>query len=89
MKTLTISEARGNLSAVLQRACEGEQIGIVTGNRIIHLHPVEVVPWEDSYIHREYGVTPEEWEQFRKKIGDRRRKGSSHEFKGAFDPGVL
>jgi antitoxin (DNA-binding transcriptional repressor) of toxin-antitoxin stability system len=89
MKTLTISEARGNLSSVLDRACHGEDIGIVTGNRIVHLKPVEIVAWEDSYVYREYGVTPEEWDRFRKRMTERRGRDRYREFKGSFDPKAL
>lgn len=43
MKTLTVTEARRNLSSWLRRAKAGEDIGIIEGNRIIALRPVEVV----------------------------------------------
>jgi antitoxin (DNA-binding transcriptional repressor) of toxin-antitoxin stability system len=42
MKTLTVTEARKNLSGWLRRAKAGEDIGIIEGNRIIALRPVEV-----------------------------------------------
>ena len=86
MKTLSITEARANLSAVLERAKKGEDIGIISGNKIIHLKPVEVVPWEESYLYQEYGVTPDEWVQFRKKMDTRRQKEKYVTFKGKFDP---
>lgn len=35
---------------------------------------MDVVPWEDTYLFHEYGVTPAEWEQFRKRIEKRRAK---------------
>ncbi len=43
MTTLTVTEARKNLSGWLKRAKAGEDIGIIDGNRIIALRPVEVV----------------------------------------------
>ncbi len=43
MKTLTVTEARKNLSSWLRRAKAGEDIGIIDGNRIIALRPVEVI----------------------------------------------
>ena len=43
MTTLTVTEARRNLSSWLRRAKAGEDIGIIDGNRIIALRPVEVV----------------------------------------------
>jgi antitoxin (DNA-binding transcriptional repressor) of toxin-antitoxin stability system len=86
MKTLSITEARANLSAVLERAKKGEEIGIISGNRIVQLKPIEVVPWEESYLHQEYGVTPAEWARFRKRMDKRReeasRKGQLKYFSG-------
>ena len=67
MKNVTVTEARANLSAVLERAKKGEDIGIVSGNQVIQLKPVEVVPWEESYLCPEYRVTPEEWKRFKKR----------------------
>ena len=67
MKTLTVTEARANLSAVLERAKKGEDIGIVSGNQVIQLKPVEVVPWEESYLYQEYRVTPDDWRRFKKR----------------------
>src|SRR5204863_9352124 len=50
MKTLSITEARANLSAVLERVKKGEDIGIITGNKVIQLRQVEVVSWEVRYL---------------------------------------
>jgi len=88
MKTLTVTEARANLSAVLDRAKHGEDIGIISGNQIIQLKPTEVVSWEDSHLYQEYGVTPGEWEQFGKKMRHRRTKEKYVSFEGKFDPGT-
>ncbi len=85
MKTLSITEARANLSAVLERAKKGEDIGILSGNKIIQLKPVEVVSWEDSYLYQEYGMGPEEWERFKKRIESRRQAKRYPVFKGKFD----
>ncbi len=74
MKTLTVTEARANLSSVLSRAKHGEDIGIISGNQVIQLKPVEVVAWEDSYLYQEYKVTPDEWEQFKNRMRNRRAK---------------
>ncbi len=86
MKTLTITEARANLSAVLEKAKHGDEIGIISGNRIIQLKPVEVVAWENSYLFQEYGVTPEEWERFearqKRKLAEAKRKGQLRVFSG-------
>ena len=42
MTTLTVTEARKNLSGWLRRASQGEEIGIIDGNKIIALRPVTV-----------------------------------------------
>ena len=92
MKTLSITEARANLSAVLERAKKGEEIGIISGNRIVQLKPIEVVPWEETYLYQEYGVTPEEWEQFRKRQDKKRevarRKGRLKYFSGDIEKDI-
>ena len=86
MKTLSITEARANLSAVFERAKNGSDIGILSGNKIVQLKPVEVVSWEKSYLYQEYGVGPEELTRFRKRMESRRRHGKYVIFKGKFDP---
>lgn len=58
MKTLTITDAKKNLSRVLQAAAKGDDIGIVSGADIIALRKVGV--YSDDYAQREYGVTPEQ-----------------------------
>jgi len=57
MKTLTITEAKKNLSRWLAAASRGEDIGIVSGADIIALRKVEVE--STDYALREYGATPE------------------------------
>jgi antitoxin (DNA-binding transcriptional repressor) of toxin-antitoxin stability system len=42
MKTVTITEAKKHLGAYLKEATAGQNIGIICGNRIIALRPVEV-----------------------------------------------
>jgi antitoxin (DNA-binding transcriptional repressor) of toxin-antitoxin stability system len=44
MKTHTIAEAREKLPSLLKRARKGEDIGIISGNTIIQLKPVDVDP---------------------------------------------
>jgi antitoxin (DNA-binding transcriptional repressor) of toxin-antitoxin stability system len=58
MKTLTITEARKNLSRLLAAAARGQDIGIVCGADIIALRKVEVE--STDYAQREYGATPDE-----------------------------
>jgi antitoxin (DNA-binding transcriptional repressor) of toxin-antitoxin stability system len=74
MKMFTVTEARANLTAVLDRARNGEDIGIVSGNQIVQLKPVGVVAWEDSYLYQEYNVSPEQWERFKHRLHKRREK---------------
>jgi antitoxin (DNA-binding transcriptional repressor) of toxin-antitoxin stability system len=67
MKMLSVTEAQADLTAVLERARNGEDIGIISGNQVIQLKPVRVVSHEESYLFQEYGVTPAEWERFKKR----------------------
>ena len=58
MKTLTITEAKKNLSRWLDAAARGQDIGIVLGAEIIALRRVDVE--STDYAQREYGATPEQ-----------------------------
>ncbi len=58
MKTLTITEARKNLSRWLVAASKGEDIGIISGADIIALRKVTVE--STDYAQREYGATSEQ-----------------------------
>jgi len=84
MTTLTITKARANLSSLLERAKQGEDIGIVSGDQIVALRPVTVS--SDDYAWRKYGVTPAEWERFEKRIEQRisveRKGGKIKRFSG-------
>jgi len=42
VKTVTITEAKKHLGAYLKDAVDGANIGIICGNRIVALRPVEV-----------------------------------------------
>jgi antitoxin (DNA-binding transcriptional repressor) of toxin-antitoxin stability system len=55
MKTLTITEAKKNLSRWLDAAARGQDIGIICGADIIALRKVEVE--STDYAQREYGAT--------------------------------
>jgi antitoxin (DNA-binding transcriptional repressor) of toxin-antitoxin stability system len=57
MKTLTITDAKKNLSRWLDAAARGEDIGIIRGADIIALRKVEVEATD--YAQRHYGATPE------------------------------
>lgn len=58
MKTLTITEAKKNLSRWLVAASRGQDVGIICGADIIALRKVEVE--STDYAQREYGATPEQ-----------------------------
>jgi antitoxin (DNA-binding transcriptional repressor) of toxin-antitoxin stability system len=58
MQTLTVTEARKNLSKWLRLAKSGEEIGIVDGADIIALRPVAVTATD--YMETEYQLTKSE-----------------------------
>ena len=58
MTTLTITDAKKNLTRWLKAAARGEEIGIVTGADVIALRKVEVDAAD--YAAREYGATADE-----------------------------
>jgi len=58
MKTLTITDAKKNLSRWLDAAASGQDIGIIRGAEIIALRRVEVE--STDYAQREYAATPEQ-----------------------------
>lgn len=81
---MTVSKARANLSALLEKAKKGEDIGILSGDQIVALRPVTVS--SDDYAWREYGVTPTEMQRFEKRmervIRQERRRGQVKRFSG-------
>jgi hypothetical protein len=84
MTTLSPTKARSNLTAWLKKAAAGEDIGILFGDQVIALRPVEVE--STDYAEKEYGVTKEELKRFEKRLharGVRERKaGKSKMFHG-------
>ena len=84
MLTLTPTAARGNLSSLLRRALEGDDIGIVVDGKIVALRPVAVE--SADYAKREYGATMAELAQFEKRthgqIEKARKKDQLHGFTG-------
>jgi antitoxin (DNA-binding transcriptional repressor) of toxin-antitoxin stability system len=84
MKTLSPTKARSNLSALLKRAANGEDIGILHGDHIIALRPVTV--YSDDYALREYAVTEKELDRFVKRMNRRiaqeRKKGTIKKYSG-------
>lgn len=84
MKTLSPTQARSNLSSLLKRAANGEDIGILHGDQVIALRPVTV--HSDDYALREYGVTEKELDRFVKRMNRRiaqeRKKGTIKKYSG-------
>jgi len=72
MKTLTITDAKKNLSRWLSAASRGEDVGIVCGADIIALRKVEVE--STDYAQREYGATPVQVANLEKATDGRYRK---------------
>jgi prevent-host-death family protein len=58
MQTTTATKARANLSALLRKALDGQEIGIVCNGRVVALRPVEVTATD--YAGAEYGITGNE-----------------------------
>jgi antitoxin (DNA-binding transcriptional repressor) of toxin-antitoxin stability system len=58
MKTLTITDAKKNLTRWLTAAAKGEDVGIICGADVIGLRKVKVE--STDYPQREYGVTAEQ-----------------------------
>ena len=72
MTTISPTKARSNLTALLKKAAAGEDIGILYGDHVIALRPVEVE--STDYAWTEYGVTKEELKQFVKHTDDAKSK---------------
>ncbi len=58
MKTLTLTEARRNLTQLARQAIKGEDVGVVCDGKIIALRLVEV--YSEDYALLEYRLTEEE-----------------------------
>jgi hypothetical protein len=54
MTTLSPTQARSNLTVWLKKAAQGEDVGILFGDRVIALRPVEVESVD--YAEKEYGI---------------------------------
>jgi antitoxin (DNA-binding transcriptional repressor) of toxin-antitoxin stability system len=84
MLTLTPTKARANLSSLLRRALNGDDIGIVVDGQIVALRPVAVEATD--YAMREYGVTEAELAAFAKRVHEEveqdRKAGTFHEYNG-------
>jgi antitoxin (DNA-binding transcriptional repressor) of toxin-antitoxin stability system len=72
MKTLTVTEAKRNLSRWLAVAAQGEDVGIVCGADIIALRKIEVE--STDYAQREYAATRDQIAALDKATDKRYRK---------------
>ena len=90
MITLSPTEARVNLSSLLRRAANGEDIGIVHNGKIIALRPVTV--HSEDYALQEYGVTEKELDRFVKRMNRRiarhRKAGKMTVFSGDIEADI-
>ncbi len=66
MKTLSVTDARQNLTRWLRRAMAGEDVGILCGNQIVALRPVRV--YSEDYATIEYGLTKKELSRAAKRM---------------------
>jgi len=66
MTTLTITDAKKNLTKWLTAAANGEDIGIINGADVIALRKVEVE--STDYAWREYAVSPEDLDRFEARL---------------------
>lgn len=87
MTTLSPTQARTNLSSLLKRAARGEDIGILHGDQVIALRPVEV--HSDDYVLREYGLSGRELDRFvlraNRQIVRDRKAGKMKVYSGDFE----
>lgn len=66
MKTLSVTDARQNLTRWLQAAMRGEDVGILCGSQVVALRPVQV--YSEDYALQEYGVTKQELTRAAKRL---------------------
>jgi len=90
MTTLSPTRARTNLTSLLKRAANGEDIGILHGDKIIALRPVTV--HSDDYALQEYGVTEAELDHFvrrtKRRIARHRKGGRMTTFSGDIEADI-
>ncbi|MBA2435811.1 MAG: hypothetical protein M3480_08405 [Verrucomicrobiota bacterium] len=90
MTTLSPTQSRANLSSLLKRAAKGEDIGILHGDRVIALRPVQV--YSDDYALHEYGVAEQELDRFvrrtKQRIARHRKAGKMTIFSGDIEADI-
>lgn len=75
MITLSVTSARKNLGSWVQKAVEGEEVGILMGNHVVALRPVEVVSKE--YAEREYQLAPDDLVVIAGKLHEKAKKAGT------------
>ncbi len=84
MTTLSPTQARSNLTTWLKKAASGQDVGILFGDRVIALRPVEIESVD--YAQKEYGLSKAEVKRSLKHLhvqGQKNRKtGKSRTFNG-------
>jgi hypothetical protein len=86
MTTITPTQARVNLSSVLRRALEGDDIGIVVGGKVVALRPVEIL--SRDYAELEYGIKPAEMKIIAKKLHAKAKKSRASGKTKVFNTGL-
>lgn len=77
MKTVTITEAKKHLGSYLKGAVDGQNIGIICGNRVVALRPVEVTSLDfEKFGDQEAiaGLTVEQREQLYERLKRERKE---------------
>jgi antitoxin (DNA-binding transcriptional repressor) of toxin-antitoxin stability system len=90
MTTLSPTRARANLTSLLKRAANGEDVGILHGDKVIALRPVTV--HSEDYALQEYGVTEKQLHRFVKQMNRQiardRRAGRMKVFSGDIEKDI-
>lgn len=98
MTTWTLTQARAHLGKLCNRASQGEDIGIISGNKVFLLHPIEVQakkesmvihPLTDDYLSQEYSVKKESIVNRDAQIENQRKSKKTVRFSGKFNPQVF
>ncbi len=84
MKTLSVTDARQNLTRWLRLAMAGEDVGILCGSRIVALRLVQV--YSEDYALQEYGLTKKDLSRAAKrmdaKLAEDKERGRLRRYSG-------
>ena len=86
MTTVTLKDAQANLRDLCQRAKSGEEVGIISGRRLVRLvatdanppNALVLIPMTEDYVAKEYGVASAEFARWRKRLAQRYREEQRH-----------